>query len=105
MRITQQSSTSLPLGALAPARDAPRYEPAQWDSFRGPVQWLLEGPGWDVLRPAADFVLLCLAVVVSLGGAQATLDVPAARRRCWRCRRWMLACSACAGSTARACAR
>jgi exopolysaccharide biosynthesis polyprenyl glycosylphosphotransferase len=75
MRITQQSSTSLPLGALAPARDAPRYEPAQWDSFRGPVQWLLEGPGWDVLRPAVDFVLLCLAVVVSLGGVSATLAI------------------------------
>jgi exopolysaccharide biosynthesis polyprenyl glycosylphosphotransferase len=78
MRITQQTTTSLPIGGgLAPARDAPRYEPAQWDTFRGPLQWLLEGPGWDVLRPAVDFVLLCLAVVVSLGGVGATLHVPA----------------------------
>ncbi len=76
VRITQQTTTSLPLnGALAPARDAPRHEPAQWEAFRGPLQWLLEGPGWDLLRPAVDFVLLCLAVALALGGWQATLHV------------------------------
>jgi exopolysaccharide biosynthesis polyprenyl glycosylphosphotransferase len=78
MRITQQTTTSLPLsGARSPARDAPRYEPAQWQAFRGPLQWLLEGSGWDVLRPAVDFLLLCLAVIASLGGLQATLHVSA----------------------------
>jgi exopolysaccharide biosynthesis polyprenyl glycosylphosphotransferase len=79
MRITQQTTTSIPLsgGALAPARDAPRYEPAHWDSFGGPMQWLLEGPGWGLLRPLVDFVLLVVAVVVSLGGWQGTLNVPA----------------------------
>jgi exopolysaccharide biosynthesis polyprenyl glycosylphosphotransferase len=79
MRITQQSTTSIPLsgGALAPARDAPRHEPAQWEAFRGPLQWLLEGPGWELLRPTVDFVLLYVAVVVALGGWQATLHVPA----------------------------
>jgi exopolysaccharide biosynthesis polyprenyl glycosylphosphotransferase len=78
MQISQQTTTSIPLnGALAPARDAPWHEPAHADSFRGPLQWLLEGSGWDVLRPAVDFVLLCLAVVLALGGVQATLDVSA----------------------------
>ena len=78
MRITQQSSTSIPLsGTLTHPRDAPRYEPARWDTFRGPLQWLLEGPGWDVLRPSVDFLLLCVAVVLALGGVQATLHVPA----------------------------
>ncbi len=78
MRITQQSSTSLPLsGTLTHPRDAPRYEPARWDTFRGPLQWLLEGSGWDVLRPSVDFLLLCVAVVFALGGVQATLHVPA----------------------------
>jgi len=78
MQITQQTTTSVPLnGALAPARDAPRHEPAHAESFRGPLQWLLEGPGWDVLRPAADFVLLCVAIVLALGGVQATLHVSA----------------------------
>jgi exopolysaccharide biosynthesis polyprenyl glycosylphosphotransferase len=75
MRITQQTTTSMPLnGALAP-RDAPWHESAQAESFHGPLQWLLEGPGWDMLRPAADFVLLCVAVVLALGGVQATLQV------------------------------
>jgi exopolysaccharide biosynthesis polyprenyl glycosylphosphotransferase len=78
MRITQQSTTSIPLsGTLTHPRDAPRYEPSSWDTFRGPLQWLLEGPGWDVLRPSVDFVLLCVAVVLALGGWQATLHVPA----------------------------
>jgi exopolysaccharide biosynthesis polyprenyl glycosylphosphotransferase len=78
MRITQQTTTSLPLGStLAPGREAPRHEPAYAEGFHGPVQWLLEGAGWDVLRPAVDFVLLCFAVVVSLGGVQATLQVSA----------------------------
>jgi exopolysaccharide biosynthesis polyprenyl glycosylphosphotransferase len=76
MRITQQSSTSLPLGAtLTHPRDTPRYEPAHWDTFRGPLQWLLEGSGWDVLRPSVDLVLLYVAVMLALGGWQATLDV------------------------------
>jgi exopolysaccharide biosynthesis polyprenyl glycosylphosphotransferase len=75
MRITQQT-TSIPLnGALAPPRDAPRHESAHAESFRGSLQWLLEGPGWDMLRPAADFVLLCVAMVLALGGVQATLHV------------------------------
>ncbi|HEY7960596.1 MAG TPA: exopolysaccharide biosynthesis polyprenyl glycosylphosphotransferase [Solirubrobacteraceae bacterium] len=78
MRITQQTSTSLPLtGKLAPARDAPRHEPAQWETFHGPLQWLLEGSGWDVLRPAVDFLLLCFGVIVALGGLGATLHVAA----------------------------
>ncbi len=76
MRITQQTSTPIPIsGTLNSARDAPRYEPAEWEAFHGPLQWLLEGAGWDVLRPAVDFVLLCLAVAISLGGVQATLHV------------------------------
>jgi len=79
MRITQQSTTSIPLsgGALAPARDAPRYEPAQWESFRGPLQWLLEGSGWELLRPTVDLVLLYVAVAIALGGWGATLHVGA----------------------------
>jgi exopolysaccharide biosynthesis polyprenyl glycosylphosphotransferase len=78
MRITQQTTTSLPLnGARSSVRDAPRHEPAQWEPFHGPLQWLLEGSGWDMLRPVADFLLLCLAVFVSLGGLQSMLHVSA----------------------------
>ena len=73
--ITQQTTTTLPLhGELI--RDAPQPKALLSGSFRGPLQWALEGPGWDFLRPAVDFVLLCLATVLALGGVQAVLDVP-----------------------------
>jgi exopolysaccharide biosynthesis polyprenyl glycosylphosphotransferase len=75
-RITQQTSTTLPLtGKLA--RGAPRPQPSHGGIFVGRLQWALEGPGWSVLRPAVDFVLLCLAVIVALGGVQATSHVSA----------------------------
>jgi len=72
--VTQQTSTTLPLhGELA--RAAPRPQ-ASWEgTFGGPLQWALEGPGWGVLRPAVDFGLLCVAVVLALGGVRATLHV------------------------------
>ncbi len=46
-------------------------------TFSGPLQRLLEGSGWDVLRPTVDFVLLCIGVVAALGGVDATLHVSA----------------------------
>jgi exopolysaccharide biosynthesis polyprenyl glycosylphosphotransferase len=76
-RITQQTS-SLPLsGQLPVARDAPQPHVLRRATFRGTRQWLLDGPGWGVLRPTVDFVLLCAAVVFALGGVQATLHAPA----------------------------
>jgi exopolysaccharide biosynthesis polyprenyl glycosylphosphotransferase len=78
-RITQQTSTTLPLhgGELAHEAPAPR---ALWRrSFTGPLQWALEGPGWGVVRPTVDFILLWVAVVSALGGVHATLNVSGAR--------------------------
>ena len=58
-------------------------------AFGGPLQWLLEGPGWSVLRPTVDFVLLCAAVVLALGGVRATsCMLSAVRAPLLRCRRW-----------------
>jgi len=75
-RITQQTSTTLPLtGKLA--RDAPRPKSLLRGDLDGRLQWMLEGAGWSVLRPAVDFVLLCTAVIVVLGGVHATLHVSA----------------------------
>ena len=57
--ITQQTSTALPLqGELA--RSAPQPVPQQRRMFAGRLQWALEGPGWSLLRPALDFVLVCI---------------------------------------------
>jgi exopolysaccharide biosynthesis polyprenyl glycosylphosphotransferase len=78
--ITQQTSTTLPLtGQLPVARDAPQPRALRDSAFGGPLQWLLDGPGWDVLRPVFDFMLLCSAVVLALGGVHATLNAPAVR--------------------------
>jgi exopolysaccharide biosynthesis polyprenyl glycosylphosphotransferase len=75
-RITQQTSTTLPLtGKLT--RDAPQPKSLLGGVFSGRLQWALEGAGWSVLRPAVDFVLLGLAVIAALGGVEAVLHVPA----------------------------
>jgi exopolysaccharide biosynthesis polyprenyl glycosylphosphotransferase len=77
-RITQQTSTTLPLrGELT--HDAPVPRAQRHRSFAGPLQWALEGPGWGVMRTITDFILLWVAVVVALGGLNATLHVSAAR--------------------------
>jgi exopolysaccharide biosynthesis polyprenyl glycosylphosphotransferase len=79
-RITQQTSTSLPLSSSLPvARDAPQPHALRRSAFKGSRQWLLEGQGWGVLRPTVDFVLLWIAVVVALGGVHATLYAPTAQ--------------------------
>jgi exopolysaccharide biosynthesis polyprenyl glycosylphosphotransferase len=76
-RVTQQTSTTLPLsGQLSATRDAPQPHALRIGAFSGPLQWLLDGPGWGVLRPTADFVLLCLALVLALGGMHGLLHVP-----------------------------
>jgi exopolysaccharide biosynthesis polyprenyl glycosylphosphotransferase len=79
MRVTQQTTTTtLPVnGALPGTREAPRYEPLRRPSIHGPLQWLLEGSGWAIVRPTVDFVLLCVAVVAALGGLGATLRLSA----------------------------
>jgi exopolysaccharide biosynthesis polyprenyl glycosylphosphotransferase len=72
--ISQQTSTTLPLrGELT--HDAPSPKASRGSAFAGPLQWALEGRGWELLRPTVDFVILCIAVVVSLGGVNGALHV------------------------------
>jgi exopolysaccharide biosynthesis polyprenyl glycosylphosphotransferase len=77
-RITQQTSTTLPLGAALP-RGAPWPRALGDGTFRGPLQWALEGRGWSVLRPTVDFVLLCAAIVIVQGSVHGALH-PSANR-------------------------
>ena len=72
--VTQQTSTTVPLGGQL-ARDAPQPRPFFRGGVSGRLQWALDGPGWSVLRPALDLALLCLAVIVALGGLHETLHV------------------------------
>jgi exopolysaccharide biosynthesis polyprenyl glycosylphosphotransferase len=72
MRVTQQTTTSFPVAGRPGARPAPRPQAAPWGTFHGFLQRLLEEPGWNVLRPTVDFVLLCAAVLLALGGLHVT---------------------------------
>ncbi len=77
-RVTQQTTApSLPLTRHPAARHAPGPRSAYRRIARGPLQLLLEEPGWNVVVPVVDFVMLCAAVAFALGGAQAAAHVPA----------------------------
>lgn len=76
--VTQQTSNTISLrGELT--HDAHPPKALRANTFRGPLQWALEGRGWGVVRLSADFVLLCLAVVIALGGVESTLHVSSLR--------------------------
>jgi exopolysaccharide biosynthesis polyprenyl glycosylphosphotransferase len=78
-RLTRQSTApSLPLATGHAARTAPGPRAAWAGSSRGLLQLLLEEPGWNVVLPAVDLLMLCVAVAVALGGAGALAHVPAA---------------------------
>jgi exopolysaccharide biosynthesis polyprenyl glycosylphosphotransferase len=78
-RITQQTSTTLPLrGRLSRDAPWPKALPGT-GTFRGPLQWALAGSGWTVLRQTVDFALLCVAVVIAQGGVSSVLHTSAVR--------------------------
>ncbi|HYB22758.1 MAG TPA: hypothetical protein VED41_03105, partial [Solirubrobacteraceae bacterium] len=77
-QVTRQTSTTLPLRD-GRAHDAPWPKPARAERFDGPLQLLLEGRGWAILRACADFTLLCAAVVAALGGVRETVHASAAQ--------------------------
>jgi exopolysaccharide biosynthesis polyprenyl glycosylphosphotransferase len=72
IRITQQTTTSVPGAPARSARRAPRHRAASWGSVNGFLQRVLEEPGWSVLRPCVDFALLWLAVLIALAGQPLT---------------------------------
>ncbi len=72
-RFHQQTTTPTVPISRAGSRHAPGPRSVPSAVFAGPLQTLLEGSGWNVLRPAVDFALLCLAVVLALRGLNATL--------------------------------
>src|ERR1700732_3771534 len=76
--ITQQTSTAVPLQAEL-ARAAPQPTALQRRIRAGRLQWALEGSGWSVLRPSLDFVLVCAALAIAMGGVSGVLH-PGPRR-------------------------
>lgn len=77
-RISQQTSTTLQLQGET-RRGAPGPNAVLRGSFHGPLRWILEGPGWDIMRPTVDFVLMCVAVLIALGGVSAATHASAVR--------------------------
>ncbi|HEX5853266.1 MAG TPA: sugar transferase [Solirubrobacteraceae bacterium] len=77
-RVTQQTSSTSTIALRGELRhEAPAPKALGRSAFHGSLQWALEGPGWGLLRPSVDFVLLCVAVTLALGGVNATLHIPA----------------------------
>lgn len=76
--MTQQTTTTLPRrGELS--HDARVPKALRRGVFVGRLQWALEGPGWGIVRPVVDFLLLVGAVVLALGGIHNTLHVSPGR--------------------------
>ncbi|HEV3284208.1 MAG TPA: exopolysaccharide biosynthesis polyprenyl glycosylphosphotransferase [Solirubrobacteraceae bacterium] len=71
-QVTQQTSTTLPLRSEL-IHGAPEPEALRRNIFRGPLQWALEGPGWAIIRPTVDLLLLYAAVVTVMGGFSAAI--------------------------------
>ncbi|HEV3095029.1 MAG TPA: sugar transferase [Solirubrobacteraceae bacterium] len=71
-RITQQTTTGVPVAGRAGARVAPRPRASHSGMFTGGLQTLLEGSGWTVMRLAVDFVMLWIALALALDGLAVT---------------------------------
>src|SRR5581483_1121367 len=67
-RITQQTTSSTISLRSELAHDAPTPRTLHRGTFHGPLQWALEGPGWGIVRPIVDFLMVWAALVIALGG-------------------------------------
>ncbi len=78
-RVTQQTTSSTISLRSELLHDAPSPRALRRGSFHGPLQWALEGPGWGVVRPVSDFTMVCLALIVALGGISPILHINSQR--------------------------
>jgi exopolysaccharide biosynthesis polyprenyl glycosylphosphotransferase len=78
-RVTQQTTSSTISLRSELVQDAPAPRALRRDSFHGPLQWALEGPGWGVVRPVADFLMVWIALIIALGGVSAIVHVNSLR--------------------------
>jgi len=72
-QITQQTSSVVALRGEVAHAHSPHA--LRRGVFKGPLQWAFEGRGRGLLRPAVDFGLLCLGVLVALGGVNAVMQL------------------------------
>ena len=78
IRISQQTSASVqPIGRLASTPDVPSLSQTERAVRLGTRRWLLDGTGWNVLRPTVDLLALYTAVAIALGGLGAATHASA----------------------------
>lgn len=76
--LRQTSQPAFPLTAGKQAlRDRSHSGTGRRGRPDGPLQWLLEGRGWSVMRAIVDLFLLWAAVLIALGGIHAVLHTSA----------------------------
>ncbi|MGO9488300.1 MAG: exopolysaccharide biosynthesis polyprenyl glycosylphosphotransferase [Solirubrobacteraceae bacterium] len=78
-RVTQQTTSSTISLRSELVHDPPSPRALRRGTFHGPLQWALEGAGWGVVRPAVDFVMVWIAVLISIGGVGAVLAIDSLR--------------------------
>jgi exopolysaccharide biosynthesis polyprenyl glycosylphosphotransferase len=78
-RVTQQTTSSTISLRSELAHDAPAPRALHRGTFHGPLQWALEGPGWGIVRPVSDFAMVCVAVLIAVGGTGAALHISGTR--------------------------
>jgi exopolysaccharide biosynthesis polyprenyl glycosylphosphotransferase len=78
-RVTQQTTSSTISLRSELAHDAPAPRALHRGTFHGPLQWALEGQGWGIVRPVSDFLMVCVAVLIAVGGAGAALHLDSMR--------------------------
>jgi exopolysaccharide biosynthesis polyprenyl glycosylphosphotransferase len=78
-RVTQQTTSSTISLRSELVHDAPSPRSLRRGSFHGPLQWALEGPGWGVVRPVSDFLMVWIALLVALGGFSAIVHINSLR--------------------------
>jgi exopolysaccharide biosynthesis polyprenyl glycosylphosphotransferase len=78
-RVTQQTTSSTISLRSELAHDAPAPRALHRGTFHGPLQWALEGQGWGIVRPVSDFVMVCVAVLIAVGGTGAALHINSMR--------------------------
>jgi exopolysaccharide biosynthesis polyprenyl glycosylphosphotransferase len=78
-RVTQQTTSSTISLRSEMLHDAPSPRVLSRGSFHGPLQWALEGPGWGVVRPASDFLMVWVALIIALGGVSPLVSIDSKR--------------------------
>jgi exopolysaccharide biosynthesis polyprenyl glycosylphosphotransferase len=78
-RVTQQTTSSTISLRSELVHDAPSPRALRSGSFHGPLQWALEGPGWGIVRPVSDFLMVWIALLIALGGFSSILHINSQR--------------------------